>query len=131
MQKLLLVSYHREHTILLGREGERVNKGTKRMNSLPLSPLIISFILHDFTGKTATWKEMTRGDKRKEKCQNVMFSGVQVNLPSLTAEDLEGSDEKTIFFTGIVNFGTFKLLFNSVTKLLWDLGLLYSSSFGF
>ena len=32
---------HREHTILLSRE--KVNKGTKRMNSLPLSPLGISF----------------------------------------------------------------------------------------
>ena len=26
---------------------ERVNKGTKRLNSLPLSPLVISFILRD------------------------------------------------------------------------------------
>lgn len=43
--------------------------------------------------------------------------GVQVNLPSLTAEDLEGSDEKIKFFTGIVNFGTFMLLFNSITKV--------------
>ena len=34
-------SCHREHTNLLNRE--RVNKGTKRMNSLPLSPLVISF----------------------------------------------------------------------------------------
>ena len=42
---------HREHTILLSRE--RVNKGIKRMNSLPLSPLVVSFILRDFTGKTA------------------------------------------------------------------------------
>ena len=33
---------HREHTILLNRE--RVNKGTKRMNSLPLSPLVISYL---------------------------------------------------------------------------------------
>ena len=31
---------HREHTILLSRE--RVNKGTKRMNSLRLSPHLIS-----------------------------------------------------------------------------------------
>ena len=31
--------------MLLNRE--RVNKGTKRMNSLPLSPLVISFILRD------------------------------------------------------------------------------------
>ena len=37
---------HREHTILLNRE--RVNKGTERMNGLPLSPLlVISFILRD------------------------------------------------------------------------------------
>ena len=36
---------HREHTILLNRE--RVNIGTKRMNSLPLCPLVISFILRD------------------------------------------------------------------------------------
>ena len=40
---------HREHTILLSRE--RVNKGTKRMNSLPLSPVVVSFILRDFTRK--------------------------------------------------------------------------------
>ena len=39
------VSVHREHTILLNRE--RVNKGTKRMNSLPLFPLVICFILRD------------------------------------------------------------------------------------
>ena len=45
--KMAAVSWfsHREHTILLNRE--RVNKGTKRMNSLPLSPLVISFILRD------------------------------------------------------------------------------------
>ena len=47
---------HREHTILLSRELERVNKGTKRMNSLPLSSLVISFILRDFTAKTAAYK---------------------------------------------------------------------------
>ena len=39
-----------EHTILLRRE--RVNKGTKRMNSLRLSPHLISSILRDFTRKT-------------------------------------------------------------------------------
>ena len=38
------------YTILLSRE--RVNKGTKRMNSLRLSLHLISFILRDFTGKT-------------------------------------------------------------------------------
>ena len=37
--------HHREHTILLNRE--RVNKGTKRMSSLPLPSLVISFILRD------------------------------------------------------------------------------------
>ena len=36
---------HREQTVLLNRE--RVNKGTKRMNSLSLPPLVISFILRD------------------------------------------------------------------------------------
>jgi len=34
----------------------------------------------------------------------------------LPAEDLEGSSEKINFFTGIVNFGTFMLPFNSITK---------------
>ena len=53
-QKATLFSGHREHTILLSRE--RVNKGTKRMNSLPLSSLVISFILRDFTAKTAAYK---------------------------------------------------------------------------
>ena len=33
--------HHKEHTIVLSRE--RVNKGTKRMNSLPLSPVVISY----------------------------------------------------------------------------------------
>ena len=46
-----IVLNHREYTILLSRE--RVNKGTKRKNSLPLSPVVISFILRDFAGKTA------------------------------------------------------------------------------
>ena len=49
-----ILSIHREQIILLSRE--RANKGTKRMNSLPLSPLVISFILHDFTGKTAAFQ---------------------------------------------------------------------------
>ena len=48
------VAKHREHTILLSRE--RVNKGTERVNSLHLSPLVISFILRDFTGKSAAYK---------------------------------------------------------------------------
>ena len=43
-----------EHTILLSRE--RVNKGTKRMNSLRLPPYLISSILRDFTGKTTAYK---------------------------------------------------------------------------
>ena len=46
--------HHREHTILLSTE--RVNKGTKIMNSLTLSPLVISSILRDFTGKAASYK---------------------------------------------------------------------------
>ena len=45
---------HREHTILLSRE--RVNEGTKTMNSLPLPPHLISSILRDFTGKTTAYK---------------------------------------------------------------------------
>ena len=49
-----LMSAHREHTILLSKE--RVNKGTKRMNSLRLSPHFISSILRDFTGKTTAYK---------------------------------------------------------------------------
>jgi len=32
---------HSEHTILLSRK--RVNKGMKRMSSLPLSPVVISY----------------------------------------------------------------------------------------
>jgi len=43
--------------------------------------------------------------------------GVQVDLPPLTAENLEVNDEKTKFYTGIVNFGTFMLLFNSIAKV--------------
>jgi len=34
----------------------------------------------------------------------------------LPAEDLEGSGEKINVFTGIVNFGTFMMPFNSITK---------------
>ena len=44
---------HREHTILLNRE--RVNIGTKRMNSLPLSPLASHLSYAIFTGKTAAY----------------------------------------------------------------------------
>ena len=45
---------HREHTIFLSRE--RVNEGTKRMNSLRLPPHLISSILREFTGKTTAYK---------------------------------------------------------------------------
>ena len=46
MNELLKSQYilqfsHREHTILLNRGW--VNKGTKRMNNLPLSPVVISY----------------------------------------------------------------------------------------
>ena len=46
--------YHRERTVLLSRES--VNKQTKRINSLRLSPHLISSILRDFTGKTTAYK---------------------------------------------------------------------------
>ena len=48
---LFCLSTHREHTILLSRETvNKVNKGT---NS---SPVVISFILREFTGKAAAYK---------------------------------------------------------------------------
>ena len=40
----------------LAELGERVNKGTKTLNSLPSSPLVISFTLRDFTEKAAAYK---------------------------------------------------------------------------
>lgn len=43
--------------------------------------------------------------------------GVQVNLPLLTAEDLKGDDLKTRFYTGFVNFGTFMVIFNSLSLI--------------
>ena len=47
----VVLKQHREHTILLSRERvNRVNKGTNNF------PVVISFILHDFTGKTADYK---------------------------------------------------------------------------
>ena len=39
----IVKSNHREHTILLSRE--RVNKGTKRINILRLSPYLIAILL--------------------------------------------------------------------------------------
>ena len=42
LSKIFFWFVHREHTILLSRE--RVNQGTKRMISLPLSPLVISYL---------------------------------------------------------------------------------------
>ena len=41
--------------------------------------------------------------------------GVQVNLPLLTADDLKGDNLKTRFYTGFVNFGTFMVIFNSLS----------------
>ena len=43
--------------------------------------------------------------------------GVQVNLPLLTAEDLKEDDLKTRFYTGFVNFGTFMVIFNSLSLI--------------
>ena len=43
--------------------------------------------------------------------------GVQVNLPLLTAADLQGDDQKTRFYTGFVTFGTFMVIFNSMLTL--------------
>ena len=40
---------------------------------------------------------------------------MQVNLPLLTVENL--NEEKTKFYTGIVNFGTLMLLFNSIAEV--------------
>ena len=40
-KKFLCLTYHREHTILLNRK--KVNKGMKRANSLPLSPVVHSY----------------------------------------------------------------------------------------
>ena len=46
---------YREHTVSPSKE--RVNKGTKIMNSLPLSTLAIPMLyLRDFTGKIAAYK---------------------------------------------------------------------------
>ena len=43
--------------------------------------------------------------------------GVQVNLPLLTAEDLKEDDLQTRFYTGFVNFGTFMVIFNSLSLI--------------
>ena len=43
--------------------------------------------------------------------------GVQVNLPSFTAENLERDDRKTRFYRGFVNFGTFMLTSNNLLQV--------------
>ena len=43
--------------------------------------------------------------------------GVQVNLPLFTAEDLKEDDLQTRFYTGFVNFGTFMVIFNSLSLI--------------
>ena len=65
-------------------------------------------------------------DKRTQFCPNSTNIGVQatveikdfrvhVNLPLLRSEDLKGDDLKTRFYTGFVNFGTFMVIFNSLS----------------
>ena len=53
-------------------------------------------------------------DKNVQTEKTTCEVGVQVNPPLLTAENLEGNDVKTKFYTGIVNFGTLK--FNAVIQ---------------
>ena len=68
------------------------------------------------------------GDKGTQFCSNSTNSGVQatvemkdvgvqVNLLLLTAEDLKRDDLKTRFYTGFVNFGTFMVIFNSLSLI--------------
>ena len=40
-----------------------------------------------------------------------------MNLPLLTVEDLRGDDLNTRFYTGLVNFGMFMVIFNSCSLI--------------
>ena len=50
--------------------------------------------------------------------------GVHVNLPLLNDEDRQGGGQKTRFYTGFVDFGTFMVIFNTLSTLTGRLKLL-------
>ena len=47
-----------------------------------------------------------------------------MNLPLLTVEDLKGDDLNTRFYTGFVNFGTFMVIFKSLS-LITGMGMIH------
>ena len=78
---------HREHTILLSRE--RVNKGTKRMNSLRLPPHLISSILREFTGKTTAYKTCVKARLHKRflsRQLDAIFVALELQLQNHTCK---------------------------------------------
>ncbi|KAL5011956.1 hypothetical protein ScPMuIL_010507 [Solemya velum] len=106
------------------------------------SVIDISLKFHDYTGNTVTPLKGKRHHSVQIQPDMVMSStqteevlisnsrschtqtsdrvtsdvGVQVEMPTLTFEDISNSDSKVLFFTGIPDAGTFKCLFNELEK---------------
>ena len=77
---------------------------------LPLSPVSISAdIVKEKQTDTSVRFCASSEDKTFQTETTTCEVGVQVNLPLLTAENLEGKDAKTEFYAGIFNFGTLML----------------------
>jgi hypothetical protein len=78
---------------------------------------------HDYTPLLSPVDSMKTTEEDKTRCSRGTQTeiekkdfGVQVCIPSVTAEDLKGNDEKTRFYTGFVNFATFMVIFKSLEQ---------------
>ena len=75
---LVCIRAHREYTILLSRE--RVNKRTKRMNSLFLTPVVISKLTRFYRENRSL--QVTKLVPRSCRAQQIFFVGLYININS-------------------------------------------------
>lgn len=58
---------------------------------------------------------LVQTDSETPKVTETKSVGIQTSRPDVTFEDIEGNNDKVMFYTGLPNSGTFKLLFDEMS----------------